>query len=136
MNVDATVVVALITVGGVLFTAFTTLAGVRFTQRQARAAADRAAELDRQKVNAEAYDKARATWDQHVESLRTQVGELREESERLRTAARELRGRVDELESGRSLDRRRIRELTDYARTLLRILGEHEIAYPPPPGEL
>lgn len=133
---DPTVITALIAAGGVILAAVFSLAGVRFTQRATRAAAERTAALERTKVDAQAYENARQTWDEHVDSLREQLADLREEAEQQRRAARDLRSRVDELEEGRDRDRARIRELTAYARELLRILGEHGIAYPPPPPGL
>jgi predicted RNase H-like nuclease (RuvC/YqgF family) len=133
--VDSTVIVAIITAAGVILAGISTLLGVRFTQRQARRAQEATAALERDKVDASAYESARSTWEGHVASLRAQVAELREEAEVSRRVGRELRDRVDELETSRSSDRARIRELTDYARDLLRILAEHEITYPaPPPG--
>lgn len=136
MIVDPTVTVALFSAAGVIIAGAMTLAGVRFTQRQARAAADATAALDRAKVDAAAYESARTTWDEHVDSLREQVADLREESERLRGLSRDLRSRVDDLETAGRADRARFRELVDYARVLLRIMGEYEIAYPPPPPDL
>lgn len=133
---DPTVTVAIISAAGVVLAGISTLLGVRFTQRQARRAQDATAALERDKVDATSYESARATWEEHVTSLRAQVAELREEARLSRRVGRELRNRVDELETSRSADRRRIRELTDYARGLLRILAEHEIASPPPPAGL
>jgi len=134
--VDPTIITALITAGGVVLAALFTLMGVRFTQRATRAAAERTAALERTKVDAQAYESARQTWDEHVDSLREQLADLREDAERQRRTAQELRARVDELEDGRERDRARIRELTSYARQLLRILADHEIPYPPPPPGL
>jgi hypothetical protein len=132
-----------ITTIGVILAAAFTYGGVRYTQRQSRAAARATADLDRTKVDAAAYESAKTTWERHVDDLqeqvtdlRAQVVELRAETERERRTARELRARVDELEHDGRVDRARIRELTDYARDLLRILGEHEISYPSPPGAL
>lgn len=130
---DPTVTVAIITTAGVIAAGLFTLLGVRFTQSQARRAAEATAALDRAKVDAGAYDRARTTWDEHVESLREQVADLREEAESARAALREARGRIDALEQGHDADRHRIRELTAYARDLLRIMAEHDISYPPPP---
>ncbi len=144
---DPTVVVAIISAAAVAITGAFTYAGVRFTQRQARLAAERTAEferaaaeraeaLERRSVDAQAFERARATWDAHVEDLTEQVDALRTEAERLREEARQLRQRLDDLEVGRAADRVRIRELTAYARDLLRILAHHEITYPPPPEGL
>lgn len=133
---DPTVTVALISAAGVILAAVFTLAGVRYTQQQSRAAAERTAALERTKVDAQAYESARGTWEKHIESLRKQLDELSADAERQRQTARELRQRVDELESGQDRDHARIRELTAYARELLRILSDHGIAYPPPPAGL
>ncbi len=119
---DPTVLVALITAAGVVLAGVVTLLGVRYTQRQIARAGEATARLESTKVDAQAYQHARATWQEHVDWLGMQVVELRL--------------RVDELEDGQTEDHRRIRELTDYARRLLRILGEHNIAYPPPPAGL
>jgi uncharacterized coiled-coil DUF342 family protein len=134
--VDTTVAVALISGAGVVLAALFTYAGVRFTQRQSRAAAATTAALERDKVDADAYEAARETWAENAAELRRQVGELRDEATAVRRDGRELRGRVDELESTRAADRAKIRDLTDYARTLLRILSENEITYPEPPPAL
>lgn len=126
---DTTVTVALITAGGVVLAALFTFLGIRFTQRAATRAAQATERLEETKVDAAAYESARDTWAEHVESLREQVVELRSQ-------CGELRDRVDELQSGRARDQDRIHELTDYARQLLRILAQHEIPYPPPPAGL
>lgn len=132
---DPTVVVAIISASGVVLAAVFTLLGVRYTQRQTRAAADRTAALERTRVDAQAFENAKATWRENVADLRERVDELAVENERQRETIRNLRVRVDELESGQDRDRKHIRDLTAYARELLRILGEHGIAYPaPPPG--
>jgi TolA-binding protein len=130
---DPTVLVAIVGAAGIVFAGILTLLGVRFTQRQAREAAAATARLERTKVDAAAYDRARATWDEHVDSLREQVADLREEAESARLALRDARIRIDGLEEGRDADRARIRQLTGYARDLLRIMADHEITYPAPP---
>jgi len=133
--VDPTVTVALISASGVVFAAVLTLLGVRYTQRQTRAAARRTEALERTRVDAQAFENAKATWRENVADLRDRVDELAVENDRQRATIRELRDRVDELESGQDRDRKHIRDLTAYARALLRILGENGIAYPdPPPG--
>jgi len=131
---DPTLSGAIVTTIGVVLAAVFTYAGVRFTQRSARAAQDRTDELDKSKVDAAAYESARRTWDEHVDSLRAQVNDLRDESERLRVVTRELRDRVDELENGRAADRARIRELTAWCRAVVEILDAHEINYPSLPA--
>lgn len=123
---DPTIVVAIITAVGAVLAALFAYAGIRYTQGAAARAARATKHLEETKVDAAAYESARETWNEHVESLRKQVVELRKESADLLT-------RVDEMERGRLRDRDRIHELTDYARQLLRILAQHEIPYPPPP---
>lgn len=117
---DSTVIVALISSAGVVLAGLITLVGVRYTHRQARTAAEATARLERSKVDAEAYQRARETWTEHVRHLREQVAELR--------------ARVDELEDDRTRDRARLREWVDHARSLRRLLDEHEIAHPPAPA--
>jgi chromosome segregation ATPase len=145
--VDPNIIVAVITAAGLVIGGWLGYLGVRFTQRQAAEVAEdhdrREQEKEHNAAYAAAYGSARETWDEHVDSLREQVADLREEMQRLaseaatlRENARELRARVDELETGRDLDRTRIRELTTWARDVLRILAEHGIAYPPPPPGL
>lgn len=133
---DPTVTVAIISAASVVLAGLFTLLGVRFTQRSARDAARATASLERDKLNSSAYESARHTWEDNVESLRKQVADLSEEAERSRRIGRELRDRVDELESGRDADRARIRELTNWATAVLRIMATHEIPYPPPPAGL
>jgi septal ring factor EnvC (AmiA/AmiB activator) len=133
--VDTTVIVAIISASGVVLTAVFTLLGVRYTQRSTRAAARRTEALERTRVDAQAFENAKATWRENVADLRDRVDELAVENERQRDTIRGLRIRIEELETGQDRDRAHIRDLTAYARALLRILGENGIAYPdPPPG--
>lgn len=133
---DPTILVALVSGVALVVSALVTLLGVRYTQRQARAAADATARLEANKVDARAYESARETWAEHVVHLREQVAELRGRIDELEQGRVRDRTRIRELEEGRIRDEARIGDLTRYARILLRILGEHHIAYPPPPPGL
>lgn len=112
---------AILAVIGVALSGLMSLAGVVYTVRASRRAAEETAELEERKVDASAYAAARATWAEHVESLQGQV--------------RELRARVTELEDLESRCERRNIELARYSRGLMRLLTAHEIEHPAwPPG--
>jgi hypothetical protein len=104
----------------VVLSALVSLAGVIYTQRATRRAAEDTAALEMRKVDASAYQAARTTWADHVESLRGQVAELR--------------ARVLELETAEQRCEQRNIELTRYSRTLIRVLVANGIEHPAPPA--
>lgn len=117
---DPTVLASLAGALGVVLSGLISYMAVRYTQRQAKAAQDASERLERVKVDAEAYEAAKATWNEHVAALRGQVAELR--------------ARVAELEAEQHRCDQRVLDLTRYSRTLMRLLAEHDIAHPAPPG--
>lgn len=133
---DTPVLVAIISTVGVVLAAVVTFAGVRYTQRSSRAAAEATARLEAKKVDAAAYEAARDTWEQERLWLREQVTDLRGRVDELEHGRAQDRARIRELEEREARDRALIAELAGYARALLRILAEHHIPYPPPPPGL
>lgn len=93
---------------------------IRYTQRSAQRASAESSRLELVKVDAEAYEQARDTWEAHVASLRAQLVDLR--------------ARVVELETDQAKCDQRVLDLTRYSRTLMRILAENDIVHPSPPG--
>lgn len=129
---------------GVVITAIIGFVGVRYTARSSRAAQDlamqRAAELERTKVDSQAYQRARENYDSAIDTLQTQVEQLKEGREYDREEHKrhmdQLRTRLHELETARELDRMTIATLAAYARVLLALLRDHKIEYPAPPPDL
>jgi predicted RNase H-like nuclease (RuvC/YqgF family) len=104
----------------VVLSAAITLAGVLYTQRAARRAAEETADLEQRKVDAQAYESAKRTWSEHVEVLRGEVALLR--------------ARLRELDTEQERCNQRIMELTRWGRGVVRVLDEREIEHPPLPG--
>jgi hypothetical protein len=103
--------------------------GIRLTQRQAVKAQQATIEIEKDKVDVQAYAEARTTWESLIKDLRKQVDDQRKESDRFRT-------RLEDLEQKRRGDRVAIHVLTEYARQLLWVLREHNIQPPPTPEGL
>lgn len=95
----------------------------------ARYAARRSNRIEASKVDAAAYESARQTWQEHVDSLREQVAELKGRVEELSRAQAEDKLRISQLSA-------RIEAWSAYTRQLVRLLREHAIEYPPPPASL
>jgi hypothetical protein len=152
--VDPQLQTALLTAIGTVLVGLLSYLGVRFTQRQVSKAAKRTAEIEQEKVDAAAYQEARAIWDDLIKDMREQIadqrsqltelrgetGDLRKrlaELEEKRTAETgELRRRLADVETKRAGDRRAIHQLTVYARSLLSVLKNHGITPPVPPEGL
>jgi septal ring factor EnvC (AmiA/AmiB activator) len=135
--VDPTLTVAI--VGAIASIAVAVIAN-RFASRSARAAQRRTAEIERTKVDAEAYGRARESYDA---ALATQDRRIREltaamDSDRreYRSEIAECKSRIRELEEARKQDRRTLLTVAVWARQILVILRSHEIEFPPPPPEL
>lgn len=129
---------------GVIITAFLGYLGLRFTAQSSRKAQqqteERTAALERSKVDAQAYERARENYDSALKTMQSQIDALktgrqydREEHSR---QINELRERLRELEDARRVDRATIATLAAYARVLLGILRDNKLAYPPPPDHL
>lgn len=103
--------------------------GIRLTQRQAVKAQQATIEIEKDKVDVQAYAEARTTWESLIKDLRKQVDDQRKESDR-------FRNRLEDLEQKRSGDRVAIHVLTQYARQLLWVLRENNIQPPPTPEGL
>jgi hypothetical protein len=117
---DPTVLASLAGAAGVVLSGLISFLAVRYTQRSAQRATAASERLERVKVDAEAYESAKATWNEHVAVLRGQVAELRV--------------RVVELEADQARCDQRVLDLTRYSRSLMRLLTENDIAHPSPPG--
>lgn len=116
------------TVVASVVSALCVLAGVLYTQRQLRKAAERTADVEERKVDAEAYDRARTYDREVVKGLREDLQRAREEIAALRRTlegerreheretrehereTRELRMHVDRLEMVVARLTRRLRE--------------------------
>jgi septal ring factor EnvC (AmiA/AmiB activator) len=112
----------------------------RVATRSAQAAQRRTAEIERTKVDSEAYKRARdnydaalATQDKRIRELTTEMEDDRRE---YRAEIAECKSRIRELEDARTQDRRTLVVLAAWARQILVILRSHEIEFPPPPPEL
>jgi uncharacterized membrane-anchored protein YhcB (DUF1043 family) len=132
--VDPTLTVAI--VGAIASIAVAVIAN-RFASRSARAAQRRTAEIERTKVDAEAYGRARESYDA---ALATQDRRIRELTAAMdseyRSEIAECKSRIRELEEARKQDRRTLLTVAVWARQILVILRSHEIEFPPPPPEL
>lgn len=124
-----TLIIALISLGGVGLTALGSWAGVVFTNRVSAKAQRRAAEIEQSKVDAAAYNSAKEIWGALIDDLSKQVAEQR-------CDVRSLRDRVEELERGRAKDHDLIRRLMAYARQLIDMLIGAGITPPEPPTEM
>jgi septal ring factor EnvC (AmiA/AmiB activator) len=128
---------------GAIVTALCAYLGVRVNARNAKQAQAKAAEIERTKIDAAAYDSAREIWDAVIGDLRDQVADQRKELAALRASVskyhvemNKLRDRLEDLETKRAGDRRAIHTITEYARALLRLLKDNGIAPPPAPDGL
>lgn len=112
----------------------------RFTTRSTRAAQLQTAAIERTKVDALAYERARQSYDAALATQNRRLAdlqqELNEDREEYRTGVAECKQRIRELEDARRADQVRIRNLVAYMRVLIGLLRQHEIAYPLPPIEM
>ena len=112
----------------------------RFTTRATRKAQRQAAEIEGSKVDAQAYARARESYDAALATQKQRLVELQEEMERDRVEYRsdiaECRTRIRELDQARRDDRRHTQVLVVYVRVLIGVLRQHEIPFPVPPVEL
>lgn len=124
-----TVLTALLSGVGGLVSAILMFLGTRYTQRSASKAQTSAQEIERQKVDAQAYSEARKIWDSVIEDLHSQVTYQRAQLDEFRT-------RLEDVEKKRAGDRQAIHVLTEYIRDLLALLKEHNLTPPVPPEGL
>lgn len=124
-----TVLTALLSGVGGLVSAILMFLGTRYTQRSASKAQTSAQEIERQKVDAQAYSEARKIWDSVIEDLHSQVTYQRVQLDEFRT-------RLEDVEKKRAGDRQAIHVLTEYIRDLLALLKEHNLTPPVPPEGL
>lgn len=120
------VLTTILSASGGVIGAILTFLGARYTQRSAAKAQATAQEIERQKVDAQAYSEARKIWDQVIEDLHSQVAFQRKQLD-------DFRNRLEDVEQKRAGDRKAIHELSEYIRDLLALLKEHNIAPPVPP---
>lgn len=129
---------------GVLVTALAGYVGVRYTARSARAAQEeaerRANDLEKNKVDALAYERARDNYDAAIATMQREIDQLKAGREYDRQEHKRqiesLQNRVQELETARASDRATISSLVAYVKVLLDLLRDNRIAYPPPPTHL
>lgn len=139
---DTGVLIAVLSLAGVVFSALLLFAGTKVTQRATANAAKRTAAIEQTKVEADAYTRALPIWDELIGDLRQQVADQRAEMAEMRTDLRtykhevsQLTSRLQELEDNSAADRRALQRLLDYARELVKLLRAHGIALPPDPPE-
>lgn len=91
-------------------------------------------------ADASAYDTAREIWGELIDDLRSKVRDQSRELEDMRhrfdQEMQSLRARLEDLEMKRAGDRKAIHLLTEYAKTLLRVLKTNNIVAPGPPEGL
>lgn len=129
-------------VGAILGALFGLLAA-RINQRQANKQLQITAEIQRDQVNASAYDSARQTWDALIKDLqaernaqKSQISDLEVKVDAQRTMADQWRKRLEDLEQKRAGDRVSIHLITVYARRLLRVVEDGGLVPPQPPEGL
>ncbi len=112
----------------------------RFTSRSARRAQRQAAEIERTKVDAQAYARARESYDAALATQTRRIAELQEEMvgdrAEYRSEIADCRSRIRELDEARRSDRNRMRALGEYVRVLIGVLRQHDIPFPAMPVEL
>lgn len=111
----------------------------RYTAQSARAAQRQATEIERTKVDAEAYTRARENYDAALAEQERRIQRLQKELDEDRGEHRadmtDCKSRIRELEQARRADQIRLRDLAIYVRQLIAILRTHEIPFPEPPPE-
>jgi septal ring factor EnvC (AmiA/AmiB activator) len=117
--------------------------GVRVSQRQANKQVQITAEIQRDQVNAIAYDSARQTWDSLIKDLQAernsqkgQISDLQVKVDAQHMAVDQWRKRLEDLEKKRSGDRAAIHAISTYARRLLRLVEDNGLVPPQPPEGL
>ncbi len=115
---EPTILVALIAVGGVIFSALVGWLTARSTTKNKKLA-----------VDAAAYNRAKEIWDSVIEDLREQVSDNRVEM-------RTLRGRVECLERGREEAQAKLRRAAAYISQLTKLLLLAGVVPPPSPAGL
>lgn len=134
---DSPLVVALL---GALGSIIAVFIANRFTTRSARKAQERAAEIESTKVDAQAYERARESYDAALTTQTRRIVDLQKEMvddrAEYRSEIADCRARIRELDQARRDDREHIRALVAYLRVLIGILRKHDIAFPDPPAQM
>lgn len=139
MTQDPTVQTAMITLAGTIISGLLVYLGSRYTQRQVALAAAGTAATEAERVDLARLDQMSREiqrMDQRYIAADTrhaaQIRQLRRDHD---AELESLRDRLGEVEQKHTRSRAELRILTEYARTLLRLMREQGIAYPdPPPG--
>lgn len=121
------VLVAVLTLAGVLLTVLGGYFGVRATTKVSDKAQKSQSEIEKSKVDAAAYASAREIWGSLIDDLRDQIAGQRDE-------LRLLRQRIDCLEQNRHTDRQDLQKRDDYISVLRRLLRKAAIEHPDPPA--
>lgn len=134
---DSPLIVALM---GALGSVLAVVIANRFTTRSARKAQQQSSDIERTKVDAQAYERARENYDAALTTQGRRIVDLQKELADDRAESRseiaDCRARIRELDLARRSDRERIRALAAYLRTLIAILRQHDITFPTPPAEM
>lgn len=147
ISIIIAIIAAVTSLGGVWLTTRATTKQARKAAQQAKQASDQTRELERGKVDAEAYARARASYDAAIDELEARITRLRDELRETREEhvreMKEMTDRVGRLEGERERNRQYIRRLnrdlhllSEWARGLLHDLRSRGIAHPPPPVDL
>lgn len=129
---DGATVVQVLAVAATIIVAGLGLAGVVYTARAARASNKRTAEIEQSKLDT-------TRWQAQVDSWRSDVAQLRadrkEDEQRHQEQIAALRERMTRIETVAEEERRARFELITWARNVVALLRQAQIAYPaPPPG--
>lgn len=134
---DSPLVIAIVGAVGSIAAVFVT---AFYASRSARRAQNQANTIEKTKVDAQAYSRARDSYDAALSTQARTIAELQhemaEDREEYRRDITECKARIRELEQARRSDRERIQTLVVYMRVLIGILRTHDIEYPMPPAEM
>jgi septal ring factor EnvC (AmiA/AmiB activator) len=140
---SSTTWVTILTVAAGPIAAVVGFLGVRLSQRQSNKQLQITAEIQRDQVNASAYDSARQVWTALTKDLQTErdslkrsVSDLSVKVDAQDMQVEQWRRRLEDLEQKRQGDRRAIHLISDYARRLLRVIEDNNLSPPQPPEGL
>lgn len=114
-------VTQLLALAGVIGSAGLAVVGVIYTSRKSSQAQKATSEIEQQKVDAAALDRAKSIWGDLIDDLERRVGDQQQ--------------RIEALEKDRAADRRVLRAWIEHGRKLGQMLRELGAEPPPEPAE-
>jgi uncharacterized membrane-anchored protein YhcB (DUF1043 family) len=133
----------ILSAAGGIIGALLTFAGARFGQRQASKQQKITTELERDKVDAQAYAEGRQVWDSLIKDLqverdsqKSKISDLQVKVDAQHMEADQWHKRLEDMEQKRAGDRQSIHLLAGYARRLLRLVEDNGLVPPQPPEGL